>query len=280
MSDFFTGPDGIQRGTGCKLPPYRPTGFHPLASAPGVTILTLDEVRAKLTELATKNYYNRRVVFGPDWISDQHSTNACNGHSCARALSRASYLRTGIKTLLSGADAYSQMNDGVDEGSTLADGLKVLSDNGVAEESLVPWDHIYTRQISAEAKANRARHKGFELYAADDEAQFATGLLYGFVGVVAVHVQRGYHDVDGDGICKGGNGPGNHSVIVDDIGILSSGVITYDQPNSWGRSWGTDGRTYLTWGRQLQTSVKYHRFFLLRSGLDDPQGENPPPAKD
>lgn len=271
-------PDGVERGLGCLVPQFRPAGFRTFSSAPGMTVLGMDQLRQKVAEGATKNFYNRRVIFGPKWISDQHSTNACNGHSCARALSRGIFVRSGVEVLLSGADAYSQMNDNRDEGSTLSDGLKILQANGVARADLVPWNHIYTRQISAEAKADRLRHKGFELYAVDDEEEFASGLLYGFMGVVAVHVQRGYDQQDGNGVCQGGNGVGNHSVIVDDIGILPDGSLVYDQPNSWSPSWGHQGRTYLTWKRHLAQSVKHHRFFLLRGALDDPQGDNPPPA--
>lgn len=271
-----TTPDGVERGLGCLVPKSFPTSFVPFADAPGVTILTMDQIRAKLADFKAVNYYNRRTVFSKKWISNQHSTSACNGHSCARALSKSLYIRSGVETLLSGADAYSQMNGGQDNGSTLADGMTIIQRNGVSTEALVPWDHIYSSQISAEAKAVRSRYKGFELYAADDEAQFATGIFYGFVGVVAVHVAGGYDRQDGDGVCQGGNGPGNHSVGIDDIGILSDGRIVYDQFNSWGPEWGQDGRTRLVWSQHLATTVKYHRFFLLRSGLDDPEGNNPP----
>ena len=275
--DLHTADDGEQYGLGCNPPDSFPTGFRTFADA--VPTLTLDQIRAKLAGVpAGTGAFNRRTVFDASWIGFQRSHGSCNGYACARALSRTRYLRGLGKVLLSGADAYSQMNGGRDNGSTLADGIKVVEANGIAPEEMVPWNQIYTRQISAAAKAERARYKGFELYAVDTQEELFTAMLLGFVTVVAVHVGRGFDQYDGDGICKGGNGVGNHSVGCDDLGMLSDGELWADMFNSWSPQWGQEGRTKLTWRRHLAQTVRNHRFFACRASLDDPQAVNPPVA--
>lgn len=274
MSDTFTLPDGTECGTGCNLPDAFPTGFPKFADRPGAKILTLDQIKATLA--GKKSLYNRRELFAGDWISNQRQTNACNGHATARALSRAIFLRSGQKVLLSGADAYSQMNDNRDAGSTLVRGMGVVQ-GGVATEETVPWDKIFARQIPRAALSERSRFRGFEVYAADDEEEFATGILAGFVGVVAVHVTRAYHQLDGDGVRRGGNGSGNHAVGIHDLRLLGE-TIQGDEFGSWGTTNGQGGYAWLSWGQHLRETVRYHRFWLLRSALDDAQSANPPVA--
>ncbi len=269
--------DGFGFGLGCLVPDEFPTGFTKAEDA--IPMLKLDEIRATLS--GKKSLYNRREIFGPDWISNQRSTSACNGHATAGALSQAMYVKSGgkEKVLLSGADAYSQMNGNRDNGSTLAAGMKVVT-SGIALASSVPYNLIFSNQIPAAAKAERARFRGLEPYAVDTEEEFATGLALGFMGVIAVHVAGNYDKLDGDGISKGGNGTGNHAVRVDDIGMLSDGTLTYDSPGSWGATWGQDGRCRFTWNRHLRTTVGNHRFWLIRSALEDPQGDTPPEIKE
>lgn len=272
--EIHTATNGEHFGLGCLVPDEFPV------SGPAIPfpVLTLDQIR---NELAGKqSQYGRRKVFDLSWNSNQQHTSACNGHATARVLSRSIYVKTGEKVLLSGADAYSQMNGGRDQGSTLANGMRVVT-NGIATEDLVPWDHIYSSQIGAEPRIDRARHRGFEPIPVDTEEEFATGLLLGWFGVVAVQVDRAglYESVDGNGVCRGGNGAGNHAVGIDDLRLNPSdtSIIDYDQFGSWGSH---VARTFLQWQKQLRDTVRNHRFWLLRSVLDDPQGAAPPPVRE
>lgn len=260
---------------GCTEPESFPTMFTKAADA--IPMLTGDEIRVVLA--GKPSAHSRRVEFGPEWIGDQSRFGACNGWSTAKTLERLRWLR-GIRprVKLSGADAYSQMNGGRDNGSALADGMLIVQRNGVAPEELVRVDQIFDRQISAAARESRSRFKGFECYAVDDELELASGLVLGFVAVVAVHVARGFDSLDGEGCPRSGNGRGNHSVGVDDVRLTSSGELQFEMFNSWNTSWGDQGRCRLTWNRHLRETVRYHRFFLMRSATDDPQGDNPPAA--
>lgn len=255
---------GIERKLGCLLPksfPLRYTKYSDIQ-----TTYTLDEVRNYLANVPNRPYFNRRSYFtGEKWIRNQHQFGSCNGWSTALALSRSRYIHgqtDGI--ILSGSDAYSQMNGGQDNGSALEDGMKVVQ-NGIAPESDVPYNKIYTNQISADAKAKRKLYTGFEPIACDDEAEFASGLLVGFIAVVAVHANNAFMRMDGDGVSLGTNGPGNHSTGVDDMQLRSDGTILYDMFNSWDTDFCDGGRVKLTWNGQLRQTVGNHRFWLLRS---------------
>lgn len=280
MSDtIHYGPDGRAYGTGLLLPDAFPAEGPKFADAFRPSMLTADEVRARLAPLGGKSLWGRREKWaGRKYISYQRTTSACNGHAVANMTSKARELRGEPYVLLSGADAYSQMNGGRDQGSTLADGVKVC-ESGIATDATVPWNLIYARQIPAAAREERLRFKGFTTYAVDDEDELATAMLLGRVAVIAVHVANSFYQVDGDGVNRGVNGVGNHSVGSQDIKMLSDGTLCFDMPNSWDITWGDGGHTWLTWKKQLQMTVKYHRFFVVVSTTDDPgDGSTPPVA--
>ena len=274
--ETITTPDGEERRLGCLVPDTFPTGFPTFADAFAAEMLTAEQVRAALA--GKPSMWGRRQRFaGKKYVRNQRSFGSCNGWSTAGCLSRLRELRGEPYVCLSGADAYSQMNGGRDQGSVLADGMRIVEANGVAPEDLVPWDHVYTNQISAEARAARARFKGFKAYAVDTELELASALVLGRCGVVAVHATNSFNSQDGDGVNRGGNGPGNHSVGVQDVRLGADGTIQFDMPNSWDVNWCDGGYTWLTWDRHLRETVKYHRFWVMVSTTDDPSDDSSPP---
>lgn len=280
--DTITTPGGDEFRLGCLPPPSFPTGHACFADAFRAEMLTLDQVRAALAPFNGRSLYGRRERFaGERYIRNQRHFGSCNGFAVAGRLSVMRELRGEPYVCLSGADAYSQMNGGADNGSVLSDAMKIVEANGIAPEDMVPWDRIYTHQISAEAKAARARFKGFKTYALDSEEELATAVALGRVCVIAVHADGGYGREDGNGVSLMGNGVGNHSVGADDIRLLPDGTLAYDNPNSWGTAWASGGRTWLTFNRHLRETVKFHRFFALVSTTDDPtDGSVPTPVKE
>lgn len=274
--ETITTPDGEERRLGCLVPDTFPTGFPTFADAFAAEMLTAEQVRAALA--GKPSMWGRRQRFaGKKYVRNQRSFGSCNGWSTAGCLSRLRELRGEPYVCLSGADAYSQMNGGRDQGSVLADGMRIVEANGIAPEDLVPANQIYTNQISAEAKAARARFKGFKAYAVDTELELASALVLGRCGVVAVHATNSFNSQDGDGVNRGGNGPGNHSVGVQDVRLGADGTIQFDMPNSWDVNWCDGGYTWLTWDRHLRETVKYHRFWVMVSTTDDPADDSSPP---
>ena len=219
----------------------------------------------------------RRELFDPSWIKNQNGRGACNGYAGAGALERARYLRGLTHIKLSGDGLYAAINGGRDQGSMLDDVMDWIQQHGVPPESLVPQHEYRKNRIPKEAYEQGERFKGFECYSVDSEPELLTGIALGFVGVVATHVGGQYSSLDGEGISQGGNSSGNHAVGVDDAKYSTkSGQFLVDKFNSWGTNWGEQGRCYLTWDRHLKTTVKYHRFYLIRSTTDDDKDENPP----
>ncbi|MFO0806022.1 MAG: hypothetical protein U0791_23195 [Gemmataceae bacterium] len=244
---------------------YSPVGFR---------IRTRAEIQA---ELAGKSSQFRRREWMP-WNTSQGRTNACNGHMTAGVLSRSLAVKTGGRLVvrLSGADAYSQMNGGRDAGSSLANGMRVVT-NGIALEATVAEDDIYCTRNRDQAIRERPRFRGLPPIAVDEEEEFATGLIEGLFGGVAVQVDKrgAYESLDGRGVSRGGNGPGNHAVGIDDLRLAPDGVIEYGQFGSWGDH---VAYVWLRWDQHLRETVKRHRFWLLAAAADDPEGDNPPPV--
>jgi hypothetical protein len=275
--DTITTPDGEERRLGCLVPAAFPTGFPTFADSFPSEMLAPDAIRSALA--GKPSMWGRRQRFaGKKYIRNQRSFGSCNGWSTAGTLSRVRELRGEPYVCLSGADAYSQMNGGRDNGSVLADGMKIVEVGGIAPEDLVPWDHVFAYQIPPEARAARTRFRGFKVYACDEEIELASALVLGRCGVVAVHATNSFNRQDGDGVNLGGNGVGNHSVGVQDIRLAADGTLQFDMPNSWDTEWCDGGYTWLTWNRHLRETVKYHRFWVLVSTADDPGDGSTPPA--
>lgn len=276
--DTITDHAGEERKLGCLVPASFPTGFPCYADSFQSEIMTLDQVRDVLAQFGGRSMYGRRERFaGQKYVRNQRDKGSCNGWSTAGVLSRMRELRGEPYVCLSGADAYSQMNGGQDNGSMLADAMDKVLPSGIAPEEMVPWDRIYPSQISAEAKAARARFRGFKAYAVDTEEELATALVLGRLCVVAVNADNGFMSQDGDGVNLMGNGVGNHSVAVQDIRLQRDGTINYDMLNSWDVTFCSGGYTWLTFARHFRQTIQNHRFWTIVSTSDDDKDSSVPP---
>ena len=271
MSELIYDPIAkIDRKLGTLVKPMK-LSFQPFA-ATGLTVLSMDEIRK-----AADGKRRARHIFGIDWIKDQKSHGSCNGFAGVSAFERTRYRRGLERIPLSGASLYSLINGGQDNGSMLEDGMNALMRTGVLTEAEAGWQDIY--KDSRGQLPTRARFKALECYQVDSEAELATGLVNDFDGVVAVHVTNAFYRLSGSGVAGGSTGPGNHAVCVDDVLYDTQiGGLKFDMPNSWNTTYGEGGRAYLTWRNNLQSCLRYHRFYLIRGAVDDPQGENPPAA--
>lgn len=277
--DIIQTPDGEERKLGCLAPPSFPTGFPCFADSYQSEMMQLDAVRAALASFGGRSMYGRRERFaGARYVRNQRHFGSCNGFSTALLLSRARELRGEPYVCLSGADAYSQMNYGRDQGSVLSEGLDKVLPAGIAPEDMVPWDRIFDHQISGEAKAARARFRGFKAYAVDTEEELATAVALGRMCVVAVHATNAFNSQDGNGVNLGGNGVGNHSVFVQDVRMQADGTLNYDMVNSWDVSWCSGGHTWLTFAKHLRQTIQGHRFWALVSTSDDDKDGSVPPT--
>jgi hypothetical protein len=269
--DQFTLPGGQTFGTGLLVPPQKASAF-PAYESSG-PMWSMDDV---IAVAKTRPAWAGSTPFGTDYIKTQKSTNACNGHAGASALTRARVRRGLPRVDLSGAYLYSLVNGGSDNGSHLEAGMKALQQRGVATEATVPWNRIFPSQYDrAKADAEAALYKGFECYAVGTELGLFSALAAGFDCVVAVHVSGNeFMRLDSFGVPGGGQGPGNHAVGCDDLS-WDNGLFA-ESYNSWDTSYGKQGRMRLTWNKFFRHTSPYHMFYAIRSTTDG--ADSPPEA--
>ena len=263
--------EGQSYKLGCLIPDVRPLTFKAYADSK-----TLMSRSAAIEVIQDKKRTPSRVRFaGVKWIWNQFDIGSCNGFAGAGALAR-SRVRRGLDYIkLSGESLYAQINGGKDQGSMLDDGMKALMKNGCAPADLVASKTYLWSKVSAEARAAMSRFKAFECYRVDTEDELLIGLASGFDGVIAVEANNQFMKVDADGRVSPTDGNGNHAVGVDDVRIFN-GEVEFDMFNSWDLRYGVGGRGWVSWKRHLRTTSHKHAFYLIRSTLDDPKGENPP----
>lgn len=220
--------------------------------------------------LQDKNRKPARVTFGKNWIHNQGSFGSCNGWATAGAFARARW-RRGIMDGMqfSGSFVYSQINGNADRGSALADGMKQAM-KGIAPLQYSPPDRIYSRQISPEAYNAAGKHKALleTTFHVSTLQELKTGLAMQLGAAdIAVHAGSRFSKLNNRGVCGLDAGRGNHAVVCDDL-IEDGGTFLFDMANSWGLSFGTEGRGYLTEDHLKQT-IKYHDFFFIVDVVED-----------
>lgn len=270
--DGFGGPRKL--GTIPNTPGFL-TKFQPYAEA-GKPMYSREQIVANAKVRDTRG----SSKFDPSWIMDQKSHGSCNGFAAAAASSKSRVRRGLTKVLLSGAFAYSLMNGGRDNGSVLVDGMELIQEHGIATADTVKWNQIYPRQYDkAKANAEAARFKMEECYTLSSELELFSAMAANFDVVVAVDVNDAFMRLDSDGVVGGGRGVGNHSVSADGYWVTAGGVLVADGVNSWNTSYGNQGRMGLTWDRHFAQTVKHHGFYAIRTAIDDPLADNPPPLE-
>lgn len=257
--------------TGNLIPQHKPTTFAVYEDSQ--PMLTLAEIEKIVT---AENRTPARERFpAQQWIRNQGGRGSCNGYAGAWALARARVMCGLPFEPLSGEYLYSLINGGRDSGSMLDDGMKAITEKGVARESLVRHESYLWNQMSEEARKDAPRFKAFECYQVNTALGLASGLASGFLGVVAVHASNAWGSLS-NGVSRRSLGPGNHAVVCQDVSVRS-GKLFFDIANSWGKNWGEDGHTWNTWDEHLIEPNRNHANYLIRGVTDDPQNPAPEP---
>lgn len=219
---------------------------------------------------------DRRGLFNmKDWAIDQKSHGSCVGFSSAAALMRLRVIEGMGFQRLSGAYTYSWINGGHDRGAIISESLTSLQNHGTCLETTVGWDQIYRDQIPATANAEAKRFKVLEAYRVDSFDHAVTALQLGFIVVYPVMVGNNFLRLDGNGVSGWDAGAGNHAVHADGCGVLPNGQWYLDLPNSWGLSFGENGRTKTT---QRHWDSVEHDAYAIRAATTDPEESGPPPV--
>jgi hypothetical protein len=259
--------------TGCQVPDKKPQRLAAYEdSQPMLSRAEIIEMVGNENRTPARKRFDAAL-----FIENQESTGSCNGWAGSGAVIRTRHMAGLPFVRLSGDYLYSLINGGRDNGSMLDDGMKAIQEHGIAPYDMVrKMEYIHSR-MSAEAKQNAPRFKAFECYRVETELGLASGLALGFVGVVAVHASNAWSSLS-NGVSRPSNGPGNHAVVCQDVGI-NGDTLHFDIANSWGRNWGDNGHTWNTWANHFIQTVRNHDFYLIRGVTDDPQNPAPEPKQ-
>jgi hypothetical protein len=229
---------------------------------------------AGIPDVPKSDWYeiNRRAEM--PWILDQQQHGSCTGHGLAGALMRARRLRGLTHFMLSGAYPYSLVNGGYDNGAMIHDLLAVGIKNGTCLLELCGWDQIYPRQYDkAKCAKSALRFRIESAYVAENFNQIASGLILDYIPAFAVMVGNSFATLDGNGVAGFDRGPGNHAVHADGLKNIG-GEWVLDMVNSWGESFGQNGRCYLT---QRHIDDVQQDCYMIKASIEDPEEPSPVP---
>lgn len=268
MVDQIIDSEGIERNCGSwpnedgAVSSFPPTD---VAGSP-IPVWTDDEIRSVLTDPGRRK---SDIIFpSATWICDQKSTSACNGWAASGALSRARYLRGLNDNFVgSGSFVYSLVNGGRDQGSSLHDGLKALSDHGTCSQELCTANMIYPSQQPPSCRTEASKHKGLACYYCPTKQAWRTATAAGFMGICCVHAGPNFNrftTINSGSPCTKvagvDNGRGNHACVISDHRLID-GVEYWLLDNSWNVGWASGGRAWVRWEHFEQT-FGVHDFYV------------------
>lgn len=247
-----------------------PGGVRPMAAAPlpGKFLRTQQQIEKILS--SPNRTPGRQLWSGPQWIWSQGRHGSCNAQAIAGAVMRARSLRRLDYIKLSGSGLYAWLNDGVDRGSGLEEGRIAIEQKGVPIADGLDDGAFLTMRTLPKKNQDEAYRFRSETFRVDTQDELASGVALGMIGIVAVTANSKYQQLDRDGVRGGGGGMGNHSVGVCDVRIRN-GQYEFDEFGSWGLKNGEGGYAYLQWDRHLESTNRYHSFFLIHNVIDDPK---------
>ena len=180
--------------------------------------------------------------YRPPIVYHQRSTNMCNAFACATAV-ESMRRQMGLQNKrVSPAYIYGGINDGVDQGSTLEDGMARLIKNGYVFTDIVPEFNFNPNQWP-EGVDNIAQTRTVtEAWLCPTFEHIASASLCGFAVVVGVFWgnrdaidQNGWLSDDPSGGIAGGHALATFSIA------KRGNRFGMKTVNSWGDEWGAAG---------------------------------------
>ena len=251
------------------------------AEYPESRLFEFDEAIELITQ---SNRLSRRKLF--PWILDQEQTNQCNAFAATASFRKKRVLNGFNDVDLSPASLYIHICGGVDQGSTLPDGMEAAEKYGWALSSQVRKGSFKRSALSREAEETaQRRFRAVKTYQMPVESLEATwrsiicAILRDDPVILAVHVGGSFsRGVDSNGIVYYDNGKGNHAIHADDVKILGKPRswldLFVDHAGSWGFEFGDNGRGLLI-PRHIEQTRTVHRSYAFQEVLVDPDGNYP-----
>ena len=274
INEKFQLPNGQVVFTGNIKPERISTSF---AAYPEADLLSLEQIRQVLDG---PNRIPSRKLFDRSWILNQGQRSSCNAYAVAGALARVRY-RMGMDSVQFGPEfLYALINNNQDRGSLLDDGMVAVSEHGICPRHMIPYESYQLNDVSIEARRVAKNYRAFECY------QFPTDSVDKFwhamvsavcrneVIVLALHVGQKF--LNSSSLAGVDRGPGNHAVAADDARIKGENLrdIQLDMFNSWGTSFGEQGRCWISI-EHVAEPMRFHAMYAIRSATMDQSALNP-----
>jgi hypothetical protein len=180
---------------------------------------------------------------------------------------------------------YNHINGGVDRGSYFGDAMKVITNHGVANMVLCPYDQSdYTTWPSEIAYSWAIPYRGDGAYWIDCRSDtglnlIKTQLANGYTVVLGIWVWSNFDDINSfdTTYCiadRYGNNRGGHAVTFvgyDDNRATHDGVGAFKLVNSWGTGWGNAGYFWMSYQAVKDEYLSYREAYYVTDRI----GYNP-----
>lgn len=216
-----------------------------------------------------------RHHFDASWTKDQNGWGKCASSAATYAVEKARHIRGQRRIELSDDYLYSLVNDGRDQGSTLGENMRAITNRGIATRATIGEGQINRRRHNtAKGDKEALRFRSHEAFTVNSEQEMVTALANGIPVVIAIHVGRNWQRFDSDGVLIGDRGVGNHSEHCDDVRYSTKkGRWEFRKHSSHGRRYGDGGFCWIHWGH-LRVHES-HQKYAVPAAIDDPSGDNP-----
>jgi hypothetical protein len=173
-------------------------------------------------------------------VTDQNGVGQCNANATCSAM-ESSRAEQGLPYVqLSPADLYARINHGIDEGSTLQDGLDQAMTAGVGTAATSGM--LWQRGIPQASAVERARYRVLEAFLCPDFDACFSAVIAGFNLISGVMWFNNYTPgADGWLPPPRGSPAGGHAVY-GYVPMKKGSTYGIGHQNSWSVNWGIKGR--------------------------------------
>lgn len=215
-------------------------------------------------------------LWDASWTKDQNGWGKCASSAATYVVEKARHMRGQRRVELSDDYLYSLVNDGRDQGSTLGENMRAITQRGIATRASVGHGDIFRRKYDTrKADKEALRFRAHEAFVTPGEQEVCAALLSRHCVVIAIHVGRNWQNFDSRGVLIGDRGPGNHSEHLDDIRYnRQAGRFEFRKHSSHGTRYGEGGFCWIHYGH-LSTVHGSHTKYAVPMAVDDPQGLSP-----
>jgi hypothetical protein len=213
------------------------------------------------------------------WYPDQINTNGCTGFSSAMVVSKARFVTGQPPIKLSGAYAYSLVNNNQDEGSNIGEALQALRRFGCATEASCDihksYDWIWrknTKKLDAEAARFKVSPEGAVTIGSAEEA--ATAIQQGGILEFALRAHRKFGQLNSEGVLTFVAGGANHAVHADGLKKTNTHGWCLDM-QTWTPNFADRSRGY--WPLEWIDRTGWQDMWAVFGVEDDPEDIHDPP---